>query len=789
MPAPAMIKAPRPAAAPRKAAAPPATPRQQRTAAAITYDRPDPVADSNVARSNASVAQAMRATPIPGGLPPLDPERMLRTGQDVAGNAATAGFATRLMPVAGPPARSGPPPLVVPPGPKPKGNPGLLDRITGAVGDVLDWGMDHIVRPLWNLVSGAGSALMRFKDMIVSDFTDANISGWDWLNLWHVGLKMLFVRRRKLGDQAVADERRERAAAAAERGIPPDQVEPGPIERMDGILDGMESMAEGAMGIQNEILEGAILGDFKEDPSIWNTVGQIAIGFVPYAGQVADARDTIAVLIKLHKSGWKDPYEWINLVLTLIAWVPGVGDLVKGAGKGILKLIRGGGGDFLKQGRRLWGRLFKGGAQLLDKARKFGRRLLAGIRSLGSRLVRWMDDLGRQLTRAVDRIATKVRGLVDGVFRRVDGIITTIRSKVDEYLGTAESLLRRVPGAVRHVAERAINALRSGIDNVLGFVRRAVDAGRRLMLRLLSAIADMVRRAQQAVIDAAKWAARTAKELFNRATTAARDALSAGRRLATNLWNRGKAALRDLTERAKRFIRDKVIRFVRDLWRRLKNRFISFFRRKWEQLKRRLFGEDPKRPRSGDDATKAAELPAALAQARAIAEANDRVDSPIPVLIAALNVLKRRYRWIRSFVARLKVAPNVFSVHLIASEHEVDPNYTPHRHSRLVGQSGRQVFGETRFRGLVRNRPLRELTHQEIVRAFRGTPFVLSNHAIMRLKDIRTFRLGMRTLADFERVVNRGIIELNGPNIAIRMDRFLVVVDVEFRRLVSIVPG
>lgn len=134
MPIPSMPRAPRSATPPQKAPVRPTAARQQRTAAAITYGRPDTVADSHIARSNAAVAQAMQTTPTPGSALPLDPVWMLRMGQDVVGNAAVARFAWHTMTMTGPPAGSGPPPLVLPPGPKPKGNPGLSDRITGAVG-------------------------------------------------------------------------------------------------------------------------------------------------------------------------------------------------------------------------------------------------------------------------------------------------------------------------------------------------------------------------------------------------------------------------------------------------------------------------------------------------------------------------------------------------------------------------------------------------------------------------------------------------------------------------------
>ena len=54
------------------------------------------------------------------------------------------------------------------------------------------------------------------------------------------------------------------------------------------------------------------------------------------------------------------------------------------------------------------------------------------------------------------------------------------------------------------------------------------------------------------------------------------------------------------------------------------------------------------------------------------------------------------------------------------------------------------------FRGLVQNRPLRQLTEHELRNAFReGFGFYLSEHAVQRLRDQRTADLGMRTLNDW----------------------------------------
>ena len=41
-------------------------------------------------------------------------------------------------------------------------------------------------------------------------------------------------------------------------------------------------------------VDGVVLGDFSEEESWWKVTGQVLIGLVPYAGQVADIRDIAA---------------------------------------------------------------------------------------------------------------------------------------------------------------------------------------------------------------------------------------------------------------------------------------------------------------------------------------------------------------------------------------------------------------------------------------------------------------------------------------------------------------
>ncbi|WP_341845537.1 hemagglutinin repeat-containing protein [Phytopseudomonas flavescens] len=59
--------------------------------------------------------------------------------------------------------------------------------------------------------------------------------------------------------------------------------------------------------------------------------------------------------------------------------------------------------------------------------------------------------------------------------------------------------------------------------------------------------------------------------------------------------------------------------------------------------------------------------------------------------------------------------------------------------------------------GLAQNRPLQDLTHQEILDVFNGSGFVLSNHAVGRLKDSRTKNIGFSTPNDIVKIFNDGV--------------------------------
>lgn len=76
-----------------------------------------------------------------------------------------------------------------------------------------------------------------------------------------------------------------------------------------------------------DIFEGGILGDFGDNTSLAGLIAQVAIGFIPIVGQIADIRDIIANI-----KGVLDGKEGaaVFLVLSIVAIVPGL-DALKAA--------------------------------------------------------------------------------------------------------------------------------------------------------------------------------------------------------------------------------------------------------------------------------------------------------------------------------------------------------------------------------------------------------------------------------------------------------------------------
>lgn len=100
---------------------------------------------------------------------------------------------------------------------------------------------------------------------------------------------------------------------------------------MGAAAAGDGSNSGGFGGIVKDFFKGAILGDFSNCQSAACTTGQILGGFVPIVGQLADLRDTGAAVIGVFQGR---EGAWRDLGLSMVGYIPGAGDAIKGVLKG-----------------------------------------------------------------------------------------------------------------------------------------------------------------------------------------------------------------------------------------------------------------------------------------------------------------------------------------------------------------------------------------------------------------------------------------------------------------------
>ncbi len=92
--------------------------------------------------------------------------------------------------------------------------------------------------------------------------------------------------------------------------------------------------------------------------------------------------------------------------------------------------------------------------------------------------------------------------------------------------------------------------------------------------------------------------------------------------------------------------------------------------------------------------------------------------------------------------------------------------------------------------GLGQFRQLSDMTHQELVKVFKETRLKLSNHAIKRLKDPRTKRLGFKTPKDIEQIWKKGFIfDAGGGDIGFSLRGLEVIIIPKSNKIRTIRPA
>ncbi len=89
------------------------------------------------------------------------------------------------------------------------------------------------------------------------------------------------------------------------------------------------------LGAAGNFVVGALMGEFNDNPSIWQTLLDSAIGMIPIVGEIGDVRDLIAYTKKFidKPKEMQDPWNWVGVAGSLIGLIPVIGGAIKGISK------------------------------------------------------------------------------------------------------------------------------------------------------------------------------------------------------------------------------------------------------------------------------------------------------------------------------------------------------------------------------------------------------------------------------------------------------------------------
>ncbi|WP_372365470.1 pre-toxin TG domain-containing protein [Candidatus Uabimicrobium sp. HlEnr_7] len=136
-----------------------------------------------------------------------------------------------------------------------------------------------------------------------------------------------------------------------------------------------------------------------------------------------------------------------------------------------------------------------------------------------------------------------------------------------------------------------------------------------------------------------------------------------------------------------RYATGKASGFVKKMW----NKVSSFFKNKFASKIKKADPEVPTKKTKIGGGDKATELPIALGMAKTIEAAHDAKDSPVPLLLASLNTLKKRFTWIKKFSAK-PTGPNHYKIVMHASENDVG-DYTDGKPRLKLTKSAKRKLG------------------------------------------------------------------------------------------------
>ncbi len=193
---------------------------------------------------------------------------------------------------------------------------------------------------------------------------------------------------------------------------------------------------------------GVVAGEFNTKQSTGQIVTDAVISMFPIAGEITAARDAVAIGLRLADSpdDADDLYDWIGLVLCLLAVIPLLGGVLKGVGKLLIRA-----------------------ASKSEDLVKLGKEILAFLRKMGyGDPVKWMRELnfakyqGDVMT-AFDALLTRLVDVSLFIPKRLGSVLP---ATVKQYFIGLPGKLERLRTLGSSKIPKAIRELNSCLDRV-----------------------------------------------------------------------------------------------------------------------------------------------------------------------------------------------------------------------------------------------------------------------------------------------------------------------------------
>ncbi len=282
-------------------------------------------------------------------------------------------------------------------------------------------------------------------------------------------------------------------------------------------------------------------------------------------------------------------------------------------------------------------------------------KVFRGIRNGIVKAANWVTTSGKNF---VDNIVNLARGgdkkgLADHLSDLYNGAKGMLQKGGARFASYLIRFFKKEPDQIGSALGKTIGRFGGGItfDVLLGILTVGSSAG-------LSAIARFVRPVM-------KWLKRTGKR--------AKDVV-------VNVWKNIGILTRIVSSQILGWA-GKVSKPLAKNIRSIVNGLRNFFTKLKDRLKPKLSGKNSAKNKNPSDPKnqkrKPTELAEALVKAKGITTVQDKANTPVGFTLGLLNALKKRYNWIKLFVAvPITARFSHFSISMVASNHPIDPDYS-----------------------------------------------------------------------------------------------------------------